>query len=596
MELLLLLLERPGELVSREEIAERLWGKDVFLDVDHGINTAIRKVRAALRDDPEKPRFVETVVGKGYRFAAPVTFGNGNSRPQAQPAQVGLSPAAPSPQRAVSLPFGVLLGGIALVALLTLAWVLHRRTGARKTAPPAIKALAVLPLENLSGDPAQDYFADGMTEELIGRLSMIHGLRVISRTSAMRFKNTHISAPEIAKKLQVDALVEGSVLREGNRVRISIQLIRGATDEHIWAEEYEREFGNILALQEEVAQAIAEKINATVSPPGTLAGTPPPDPEAHEDYLKGRYYLNQRTEDALNRSVACFQQAVAKDPRYALAYSGLADAYALLGFRGGAPSKDALSRAKAAALRAVALDHTLAGPHVSLAFIAETYEWDWAVAEREYQRALELNPDDSRAHHWYAGYLMYVGRWEEGVAEERRARDLDPVSLPVNNALAGRLLVAGRVDEALAQLSKTLEMDPHFAPAHQTLGWAYLNQGKFEQALSEFHEAVQLSGTDDKELMLDLGFAEATAGKPQEASKILATFKRLYSQGVVPSAYVGILYGALGETNQAFAWLEKAYAERDPELTYLKVPNRRFAPLRHDPRFQQLVKRVGLPN
>ena len=218
MELLILLLERPGELVSREEIAERLWGKDVFLDVDHGINTAIRKVRAALRDDPEKPRFVETVVGKGYRFAAPVTFGNGNSGPQAQPAQVGLSPAAPSPPKAVSLPVGVLLGGIVLVALLTLAWVLHRRT--QKTAPPAIKALAVLPLENLSGDPAQDYFADGMTEELIGRLSMIHGLRVISRTSAMRFKNTHVSAPEIAKKLQVDALVEGSVLRDGNRVRI----------------------------------------------------------------------------------------------------------------------------------------------------------------------------------------------------------------------------------------------------------------------------------------------------------------------------------------------------------------------------------------
>jgi len=600
MELLILLVERKGELVSREEIAERLWGKDVFLDVDHGINTAIRKVRAVLRDDPEKPRFVETVVGKGYRFAAPVTLGNGNSGPQVQLvsslAQVGLSATAASHPKAGFLPFGVVLGGIALVALLTVAWVLHRRPRAQDTARPAIKALAVLPLENLSGDPAQDYFADGMTEELIGRLSMIHGLRVISRTSVMRFKNTHISAPEIARKLQVDVLVEGSVLREGNHVRISVQLIRGATDEHIWAEEYERQFRNILALQEEVAQAIAEKINATVSPPATLARTPAPDPEAHEDYLKGRYYLNQRTEDALNRSVACFQQAVAKDPGYAPAYSGLADAYALLGFRGSAPSKGALSRAKAAALKAVALDDTLAGPHVSLAFIAETYEWDWAAAEREYQRALELNPDDSRAHHWYAGYLMYVGRWEEGIAQEKLARDLDPVSLPVNNALAGRLLVAGRVNEALEQVRKTLEMDPHFAPAHQTLGWAYLNQGKFEQALHEFQQAVQLSGADDKDLMLDLGFAEATAGKRAEARKMLATFKRQHSRGVVPSAYVGILYGALGETNQAFAWLDKAEAERDPELTYLKVPNRRFAPLRHDPRFQLLVKRVGLPN
>jgi TolB-like protein/DNA-binding winged helix-turn-helix (wHTH) protein/Flp pilus assembly protein TadD len=600
MELLLLLLERRGELVSREEIAQRLWGKDVFLDVDHGINTAVRKVRAALRDDPEKPRFVETVVGRGYRFAAPVTFGNGNSRSQEQavssPAQAGLSPAAASPEKAVFLRVGLLLGGFALIALVTIAWVLHRRAGSQHTVHTSLKSLAVLPLENLSGDPAQDYFADGMTEELIGRLSMIRGLRVISRTSVMRFQNTHISAPEIAKKLQVDALVEGSVLREGNRVRISIQLIRGATDEHIWAEEYDRQFRNILSLQEEVAQAIARKIDVAVSPPATLAGTPAPDPEAHEDYLKGRYYLNQRTEDALNRSIDCFQQAVAKDPRYALAYSGLADAYALLGFRGSTPSKDALSRAKAAALKAVALDDALASPHVSLAFIAETYEWNWAAAEREYKRALELNPDDSRAHHWYAGYLMYVGRWEEGIAEERRARDLDPVSLPVNNALAGRLLVAGRVDEALDQLRKTLEMDPHFAPAHQTLGWAYLNQGKFEQALNQFQQAVQLSGGDDKELMLDLGFAEATAGKREEARAILATFTRLHNQGIVPCASIGILYGALGETNQAFAWLQKAYAERDPELTYLKVPNRRFAPLRHDPRFQQLLAQVGLPN
>jgi TolB-like protein/DNA-binding winged helix-turn-helix (wHTH) protein/Tfp pilus assembly protein PilF len=599
MELLLLLLERRGELVSREEIAQRLWGKDVFLDVDHGINTAVRKVRAALRDDPEKPRFVETVVGRGYRFAAPVTFGNGNSRSQEQavssPAQAGLSPAA-SPEKAVFLRFGLLLGGIALIALLTIVWALHRRAGSQQTVHTSLKSLAVLPLENLSGDPAQDYFADGMTEELIGRLSMIRGLRVISRTSVMRFQNTHISAPEIAKKLQVDALVEGSVVREGNRVRISIQLIRGATDEHIWAEEYDRQFRNILSLQEEVAQAIARKIDVTVSPPATLAGTPAPDPEAHEDYLKGRYYLNQRTEDALNRSIDCFQQAIAKDPRYALAYSGLADAYALLGFRGSTPSKDALSRAQAAALKAVALDDALASPHVSLAFIAETYEWNWAAAEREYKRALELNPDDSRAHHWYAGYLMYVGRWEEGIAEERRARDLDPVSLPVNNALAGRLLVAGRYQEAMEQIQITLQLDPHFAPAHQTLGWAYLHQGKRKQAIAEFQKAVQLSGSQDTDLLLDLGFAQAAAGNREEARRILAEIKALYARGLAPSGAIAILYGALGEPNRAFAWLDKAYQERDPELTYIKVPNRRFAPLRHDPRFQQLVRRIGLPD
>jgi tetratricopeptide (TPR) repeat protein len=267
----------------------------------------------------------------------------------------------------------------------------------------------------------------------------------------------------------------------------------------------------------------------------------------------------------------------------------------MLGFRGGFPSQDALSRAKAAALKAVELDDTLAEAHVSLAFIAETHEWDWSAAEREYKRALELNPGDARAHHWYAGYLMYVGRFEEGIAEAKRARDLDPLSLPVNNALAGRLLVAGRVDEALQQLRKTLEMNPHFAPAHQTLGWVYLNEGQHGEAIREFQQALQLSGTDDTEFMLDLGYAYAVLGKKDEAKRILATLKRQHERGLVPSGSIAILYGALGERNQAFAWLEKAYEERDPELTYLNVPGRRFEPLRHDPRFNDLLRRMNFP-
>jgi TolB-like protein/Flp pilus assembly protein TadD len=451
-------------------------------------------------------------------------------------------------------------------------------------------------LENLSGDPSQEYFADGMTEELIGRLSNIHGLRVISRTSAMHFKNTQLSVPEIAKTLGVDAIVEGSVIREGSQIRVHAQLIRGATDEHIWAEEYQREYRSLLALQEEVARNIAERIEISLTPQerASLASTYPVSPEAYEDYLKGRYYFNQRTEDALNKSIGCFQQAIARNPSYALAYSGLADAYALLGFRGGFPSKDALSRAKAAALKAIELDDTLAEPHASLAFIVETHEWDWATAEREYKRALELNPGDPRAHHWYAGYLMYVGRFEDGISEARRARDLDPLSLPVNNALAGRLLVAGRYDEALEQVQKTLELNPHFAPAHQTLGWVYLNKGKHAEAIQEFQQALQLSGTDDTDLVLDLGFAYATAGNREEARRILAKLKKLHERGLVPSGSIAILYGALGELDEAFAWLEKAYEERDPQLTYLKVPGRRFEPLRHDPRFKKLLLRMGL--
>jgi TolB-like protein/DNA-binding winged helix-turn-helix (wHTH) protein/Flp pilus assembly protein TadD len=600
MELLIFLVQRQGELVSREEIAGCLWGKNVFLDVDHSINTAIRKVRTVLRDDPEKPRFIETVVGKGYRFAAPVICSNGDSTPAAQALPLLVqTPAVPvADKKIVSVRWRMLLVGIAGLALFTVAVALMlHRGGTGGTTQAAIKSLAVLPLKNLSGDASQEYLADGMTEALIGRLSRIHDLRVISRTSVMGFKDTRVSAPEIAKRLHVDAIVEGSLIREGSQVRVTVQLIRGATDEHIWAEEYQQEYRSILALQEEVARTIAQQIKIRLTPREQvgLAGARAVDPQVHESYLKGRYYFNQRTEDSLNRSIGYFQQAIARDPSYALAYCGLADAYALLGFRGGVPSKDALSHAKAAALKAIQLDDTLGEPHASLAFIAETHEWDWAAAEREYKLALELDPGDARAHHWYGGYLMYVGRFDEGIAEAKRARDLDPLSLPVNNALAGRLLVAGRVDEALKQLQETLEMNSHFAPAHQTLGWAYLNKGKHKEAIQEFQQALQLSGTDDHDIMLDLGFAYAAAGDREEARRILAKLKELNGRGLVPSGSIGILYGALGDLNEAFAWLEKAYEERDPELTYLKVPGRRFEPLRHDARFQQLVRRVGLP-
>jgi len=490
----------------------------------------------------------------------------------------------------------LVVAGMAVLALLSVTYVLIR-SHAGNSRQAKISSLAVLPLKNLSGDSTQEYLADGMTEALIGRLSGIRDLRVISRTSVMRFKDTRLSVPEIARTLRVDAIVEGSVVREGSRIRVHAQLIRGATDEHIWSEEYPREYRSLLEVQEEVARRIAEQIQISLTPEdrARLASTQPVDPEAHENYLKGRYYFNQRTGDALNKSIASFQQAIARDSRYALAYSGLADAYAMLGFRGAFPSKDALSRAKTAALKAIELDETLTEPHASLAFIAETHEWDWATAEREYKRALELSPSDARTHNWYAGYLMYVGRFDDGISEAKCARDLDPLSLPINNALAGRLLAGSRYDEALKQVQKTLELDAHFAPAHQTLGWVYLHSGNQEEAIREFQSALQLTGTADADLQLDLGIAYAVTGKRDEARRILAKLENLHEQGGVPSGSVGILHGALGESNEAFAWLEKAYEERDPQLTYIKA-GRRFEPLRKDPRFSELVHRLGLPD
>jgi len=589
--ILKMLLDRPGELVTREELQKELWPAHTFVDFDHSLNAAVKRLRATLNDSAEHPRYIETLSRRGYRFIAPLNGTVVEPIPIPVPSPAGVLEGFQSRKR-------WLLAILALFAVAVIGWGLRQwRHRIPPPAVPAIRSLVVLPLQNLSGDPAQEYFADGMTEELIGKLSRIHDLRVISRTSAMHFKNTQLSVPDIARALGVDLIVEGSVIREGNQIRVHAQLIRAATDEHIWAEEYQREYRSVLAIQEEVARNIAERIEISLTPGerASLASTHPFDPEAHEDYLKGLYYFNQRTEDSLNKSVAYFQQAVARDPNYSLGYSGLADAYALLGFRGGLPSKDTLLRAKTAAMKAIALDDALAEPHASLAFIAETHEWDWATAEREYKRALELNPGDARAHHWYAGYLMYVGRLEQGIAEEVRARDLDPLSLPVNNALAGRLLVAGRYYQALDQVQKTLELDSHFAPAHQTLGWAYLNTGKHQEAIKEFQMAVQLSGRDDKDRMLDLGFAYAASGNREEAWKILEKLKTLHERGLAPSGAVAILYGALGVFDEAFAWLDKAYEERDPELTYLKVPGRRFEPLRHDPRFQELVHRMGFP-
>jgi TolB-like protein/Tfp pilus assembly protein PilF len=492
--------------------------------------------------------------------------------------------------------FVISAAAVVIAALLTFAYV-ATRSRAGDAGRPKIRSLAVLPLQNLSGDPSQDFIADGMTEELIGRLSGIHGLRVISRTSSMHFKNTQLALPEIAKRLAVDAIVEGSLVREGQQIRIHAQLIRAATDEHIWAGEYQRNYESLLEVQGEVARSIVEQIalNLTPAERARLASGRPVDPQAYENYLKGRYYFSQRTDDALHKSIASFQLAITSDPAYAPAYSGLAEAYAMLGFRGGLPSKDALSGAKKAALNAIELDSSLAEPHASLAFIAETYDWDWAGAEKEYKQALELNPSYAQAHNWYAGYLTYTGRFNEGITEAMRARELDPLSLPVNNALAGRLLAGGRYDEALGQVRRTLELDDHFAPAHQTLGWIYLHRGKQEEAIREFQHALELSGAEDTDIQLDLGFACAVAGQREKARSILVKLEQMHQQGIAPVAPVAILYGALGETSEAFVWLEKAYEERDPQLTYLKA-GRRFEPLRKDPRFGQFVRRVGLPD
>lgn len=597
MELLILLLERHGELVSREEIAERLWGKDVFVDIDRSINTAIGKVRVALRDDPEKPRFVETVVGKGYRFAALVIL-NGDSNAQVEvrsaPAQVASSPEAPSvEEKAASIRVRVLVA-MAVLALLAVAFVWIRSGVVKGTKLPAIKSLAVLPLKNLSGDPTQEYLADGMTEELIGRLAGIRNLRVISRTSVMRFKDTQLAVPEIGKILGVDAVVEGSVIREGSTIRVHAQLIRAATDEHFWSESYDRNMRDVLALQSDVAQAIARKVEVTVSGEehNRLAAVHPVSPEVYEDYLRGRFALaksNNRTK--AEESIPYFNEAIRKDPTFAPSYLGLADAYSQLTtvYFGGEAKKER-PKATLAARKALELDPELVEAHVVLGDMAKE-QWRWAEAEAEYRRGLELSPNNAEAHSELAFWLVSQGRTEEAVTSCRRARELDPLAVS-GSELAWMLFYARRYDDAVQELRSVLAVEPDDAYALWILGFVLIANHHPEEAVPVLEKGVSVSDRSPAIVGL-LVHAYAKAGRRADALRLLGELKRRKQTGYVPAAAFVKAYLGLGEYDHAFFWLEEAYKEQSNLLQFLKV-HPMFDPIRDDPRFVDLVRRVGL--
>ena len=453
----------------------------------------------------------------------------------------------------------------------------------------------MLPLENLSSDAAQDYFADGMTDQLITDLAQISALRVISRTSAMAYKGTRKPLPEIARELGVDAVVEGTVLRSGEHVRITAQLIQASADTHLWADTYDGNLSDTLVLQKQVAQAIADRIRVELTP-GEQAGLRRlkiVDPQAYEDYLKGRYFWNKRTGDGLRKAIEYFDQAIAKDPTYAPAYSGLADSYALAGDWQYAvmTTKEALPKAKAAAMKALELDNTLSEAYTSLAFCLEGFDWDSETAESEFRRAIELSPGYATAHHWYAWHLALIGRKSDALSEMRKAENLDPLSLIINADLAELLLIEGLPDEAIYQSRKTIEMDSSFALAHNQLGQAYLENHMFPDAISELQKAVQLSGGSPT-CIANLARAFAESGKKSEATELLNELKTRSSRGYPYAAELASVYAALGDRNDAMASLEKGYEERFNPGVLLRPA---FDPLRSDPRFQDLKRRIGLP-
>lgn len=608
MELLILLLERRGELVTRDEIAAKLWGKDVFLDVDHSINTAVRKVRGVLRDDPEKPRYIETVVGKGYRFAAPVVCRNGNFNsatvvesnvqvqispsPVLEPASATVVATKSSEKRFGSSGMKVALGAAVVLALLAIAWMFYRGSRAKNTAQPPIKALAVLPLKNLSGDPTQEYLADGMTEELIGRLSGIHDLRVISRTSAMQFKDTTLSVPEIAKVLNVDAVVEGSVIRERNRIRVHAQLIRAATDEHVWAEYYDRELRDVLALESDVAQAIAEKVEVSVTGQerARLVAARPVAPEVYEIYLKA-LHAPSNTKAEVEQNIAQFEEAIHKDPTFAPAYVGLAGEYEGLGtiFIGGSPA-ETRPKVISAAQKALELDPTLAEPHILLADIYQR-RWQWREAEAEYRRALELKPNDAEAYRGFADWLMCQGRIDEALAWARRGRELDPLG-EGGAQIAWILIMGHRYDEAIREVRTTIEVHPNAAHPKFVLAFALIFNGQADVAISVLEKLVSMTNRSPGPLEL-LAPAYARAGRRTEAYRLIEEMKERRRKGYFPAGAFINSYLALGDYDQAFYWCEEAYKEQSNILQFVKVQPF-FDPVRGDPRFKDLLRRVGL--
>jgi TolB-like protein/DNA-binding winged helix-turn-helix (wHTH) protein len=582
------LLEHAGEVVTKDDLQQRIWAADTFVDFDHGLHSAITRLREALGDSSESPRFIETLARRGYRFVAPVKLIGSATE----------SGVAGGKDRlwtfGGSVLAGLLGGALLLGAVLTLNLGGARRWLWRES-NPAIRSLAVLPLENLSGDPAQDYFADGMTDALIADLSKISALRVISRTSAMQYKGTKKRLPQIARELNVDGVVEGSVMRSGNRVRITAQLLQAGTDQHLWAETYERDLGDVLKLQGEVAQTIAQQVRIQLTPQqkaqlGSALGV---NPEAYEAYLRGRYFWNQRTEEGLWKSVELFQHAIDIDPNSALPYAGLADAYLVLDSwtLEAAPPIELAPKARAAVDKALQLDPMLAEARTVLAGVRHA-DWDWSGAGVEYRHAIELNPNYAHAHHWYSQYLCEQGKFDEGVAEADRAHTLDPLNLMLGIDVGMRLYWARRYKEAIAPIQKTLELDSNFRVAHRFLGQVYEQNGMYEAAIAELRRAAKLSENNPIDLGA-LGHAYAVSGHRSEALQILEGLRQHSAKRYVSGYEFALIYSGLGEQDNAVQWLDRAFQEHSTWMLHLKV-DPRLDPLRSDPRFQDLVRRVGL--
>jgi TolB-like protein/DNA-binding winged helix-turn-helix (wHTH) protein len=590
MELLILLAEKQGQLVKREEIIEKIWGRDFFFDAENGINNAIRKIRSALNDNAEHPLFVETSLGKGYRFIASVerVLEPGGSPSPERPI-IRAEPAVFRWRRS----WGAALGVTALSAAAAFAFdIAGIRSRIFAPGVPTIRSIVVLPLENLSGDTNQEYFADGMTDALITELAQFSSLRVISRTSAMHYKGSHQPLPEIAKELEVDAVVEGTVSRLGNRVRITAQLLEAHSDRHLWAKAYDRDIREVVSLQQDVADSIVSEIQPKLRPQGSASENRKRqvNAEAYDAYLQGMYFWHKFSEAGDHRAVEYFQESIRKDPSYALGYAGLSNAYHELAYYG--RPIDIMPKSKEAAEKALQLDDTVAEAHGALGWVKWIYDWDMPGAEKEFQRAIQLNPGHALSHGMYALYLDSMGRFEEAFREFQFAREFDPVALGLIRSTAEHFRFMRQYDRAIAENRRVLDMDPTFENAHESLAYAYVNKGMYDESINEMEELAIYGG--ERELAQTMKTAYARDGYKGALKSRLKYYKDRRKAGAHVNFWdEALTHAQLGNTDLALQALEKAYDERE-DITDLSL-NPSWDSIRADPRFQDLVRRVGLP-
>lgn len=592
-QILTALLEQPGEMVAREELIKRLWPVGTFVDFDLGLNKAVNRLREALEDSAEQPRFIETFPKRGYRFIPPVTR-NGAGPAEASPTSTAQeSKNAALASGAIRWRSAAVAGLLVIVAMVS--YVVWRRHSA-VSAPPGRIMMAVLPFQNLTGDPEQEYLTDGLTEETIARLGGLQPERlgVIARTSVMGYKHGDKRLDEIGRELGVQYVLEGSVRRDRNRLRIIAQLIQIKDQSHLWAQEYDRSSQDILALQDDVGAGVTQEIQSrwAIELRNHPVHHQPANHEAYDAYLKGRYSLNRRTEAGLHNALGYFHAATEADPGYALAYAGLADCYTLMVSNYDISAEAIVLQARTAANKALALDPGLAEPHAVLALIAQNHDWNWEESEREFKLAMAADPADPTAHFWYSNGLAVRGRFSEGFREMAIARRLDPLSLPIRISEGAEFYMARRYDDALGECDRILEIEPNFAAAYLYRGLSYVQKTKWKEALADLEAAKRLDDSPFSAAVL--GEAYALGGDKTRARQILSEMQIRAKREHVSPLDPAVVHAGLGDKDLAFSELEAAVAERATTLLGIKVAAL-YDPLRSDPRFADLIRRVGLP-